>query len=124
MEHAPRVDDVRADPTGLKAKLAEYANATFANLLQKSGSCNRITLGRQTLDCQDGTWAYTNSVLSIIQKILPSQPRLSLSSDHTNCPQAIHARAQKQQQPRSFSHNSHRNIYNVHTENRFNILGN
>ena len=51
MEHAPRFDDHGADPTGLKTKLAQYANATFASLLPNSGMENKITLGKHTLDC-------------------------------------------------------------------------
>ena len=144
MEHSPRHDDPRVDPTGIKSKLAEYANATFATMLHNFGTGNKITLGKHNLDCQAdmintwytddntgrhdgihflgsrGTKAYTWSVLEIIQNILPSNS----FTDHSSCPQAKYAKSQKQKQLKTLSHIYRRNIYTVPMQNRFDILGN
>ena len=145
MEHAARAYDPRVDPTGIKTELAKYANATFATLAQNEPTNSRITLGKHNLDCpadmanawymddrtgrydgvhlygSRGSWAYTMSVLTILQDVIPSSHSSHSSTSHQNCPQEIYARSQKQNQSRKFSHKTHRNIF---TQNRFSILGN
>ena len=51
MEHAPRFDKKAIDPTGLKPKLALYANTIFAQMWQNSGTKERIIIGKHTLEC-------------------------------------------------------------------------
>ena len=51
MEHAPRFDKKAIDPTGLKPKLALYANTIFAQMWQNSGTKERIIIGKHTRVC-------------------------------------------------------------------------
>ena len=50
MEHAPRHDTPEVDPTGLKSKLAVYANSYLAKLLQGCSMKDRIMIGKHSLD--------------------------------------------------------------------------
>ena len=153
MEHAPRFDVAFNDPTGLKSKLATFANSTLAQLWQSSPMKNKIVIGKHTLDCPDdminawykddsssrydgvhlygsrGRDAYTKSVLEIIKSALPTPQyktgsASSSSSPHANCAQAVYQRAQKQKRATNSAHQSSNNAYSVPTNNRFEVLGN
>ena len=50
MEHADRYDDPAYDPTGLKPKLAKFANITLSQLLNKENTTNKIQIGKHNLD--------------------------------------------------------------------------
>ena len=147
MEHSPRFDEPRSDPTGIKPRLAEFANNTLATLIEHSGMKDKIILGKHSLDCppdmvnawycdektgrydgvhlygRRGHWAYTKSVLAILQDMLPSLES-RVPSLHKTCPQANYARAQKETQYEKLFHNSRKYTYSVATQNRFSILGN
>jgi hypothetical protein len=51
MEHAPRHDTKAVDPTGIKPKLAKYANSSFAQLWHSSALKDRIVIGELNLEC-------------------------------------------------------------------------
>ena len=140
MEHAPRYDVSDVDPTGLKPKLAKYANSALAELLQSCAVKDRIVVGKHRLDCagdqiaaryrddwssrydgvhmygRQGYRAYTSSVLEIIKSVLPTSPSRTVSppSSHTTCPQALYQNRQKT--------SGHR--YTVPVSNQFDVLGN
>ena len=145
MEHAPRHDMQAVDLTGLKPKLAKYANETLAQLLHNSPMKDRIVVGRHSLDCSehmfnarfkddwsgkhdgvhmygsDGKRAYTESVMRIFKSVLPSsQNSASSSFSHYDCPQTKY---QKMKMSNS-GNQSNRNVYTVPVSNKFNVLGN
>ena len=147
MEHAPRHDISTVDPTGIKAKLAIFANSTFTQLWHSSHMKDKIVVGRHNLKCKDdminawykddwsgrfdgvhmygshGRNAYTKSVLQIIKYVLCSQQQniSSSSSSHSGCPQTLFQKAQRQ---KTSGHKSNRNIYTVPVSNQFDVLGN
>ena len=49
MEHAPRLDTKANDPTGLKRKLAQYANTSLAQMWECSSMKENIVIGKHTL---------------------------------------------------------------------------
>ena len=152
MEHAPRFDVAINDPTGLKSKLATFANSTLTQLWQSSPMKNKIVVGKHSLDCPDdminawykddssgrydgvhlygsrGRDAYTKSVLEIIKSALPTPQyktgSASSPSPHANCAQTVYQRAQKQKRVTNSAHQSSNNAYSVPTNNRFEVLGN
>ena len=136
MEHAPRHDKPDVDPSGLKSKLAIFANSTLALLLQNSELKDRIVLGKHTLDVANnktaamyrddwsgkfdgvhmygsyGKQAYTRSVSKIMKSSLSnnsSSQTSSSSSIHSSCPQTVYQTKQ---------------MFSVPVSNRFNVLGN
>ena len=95
LEHVSRFDVSNADPTGLKPKLAKFANATLSQLVNNSAMKDKIKMGKHSLDCsgerinamytdnrsgrfdgvhlygKEGHRAYTSSLLNIIKSVLP-----------------------------------------------------
>ena len=51
MEHAPRYDTQEVDPSGVKPKLANFANSTMSKMWHSSAMRNRIVLGKHSLSC-------------------------------------------------------------------------
>jgi hypothetical protein len=108
MEHAPRFDATSVDPLGIKPLLAKFANATLSQLWFTSPFKNRIQIGHHKLDylydnveehfkdshkqrfdgvhmySYVGKRAYTDSIVQIVKKVLPSS-NLPESSAHVNC---------------------------------------
>ena len=149
MEHAPRFDVSDVDPTGLKPKLALFANSTFAQLWHSSVMKDRIVIGKHSLDCSgdqisaryrddrsgkydgvhlygsQGKNVYTRSVIQIIRSVLPSSFGSATSSEsvHSSCPQSKYQQRQntKRTNPQQ---EQNENIYSVPVSNQFNILGN
>ena len=145
MEHAPRHDTTIVDPTGLKPKLAQYANASIEQMWHSSAMKEKILIGKHSLYCGDneiaaryrddwtgrfdgvhmygrqGKDAYTDSVCQIMKPALhkASSSPLFSSSSHSTCPQAQHQERQQQK-----SHRRNEDIYNVPVQNQFDILGN
>ena len=147
VEHAPRFDVSDMDPTGLKPKLAIFANSYFAQLWHSSPMKDRIVIGKHSLDCSgeqisaryrndrsgrydgvhmygsQGKTAYTNSVGQIIKSVLRSSQSSSSSplssSLHSSCPQAQYQKSQKQNTSQKYE-----DIYTVPVSNQFNVLGN
>ena len=145
MEHAPRHDEARIDPTGTKAKLAVYANSTFQTLWDRSEMKDKIVLGKHSLNCREdmvnawykddntgrfdgihfnsrrGKEAFTLSVLKMILNALPLKTHKNsfTSSSHVNCPQSERQRAQKQKEMKP-----NQNIFTIPTSNKFSVLGN
>ena len=144
-EHAPRFDANDMDPTGLKPKLAKYANSVFTQLWHSSALKTKIAIGRHSLDCggdqlaarfrdertgrYDGVHMYgsqgfktfTDSMLQIITSVFPSSSPSPSSSFHTTCPQAKY---QKRQTSKSSGQQKSSNVYNVPVHNLFDVLGN
>ena len=147
LEHAPRHDIPSVDPTGLKPKLAEFANSTFAYLWHSSAMKDKIVIGKHSLDCagdmvqawfkddwsgrydgvhmygRQGQTAYTQSLLKIFKSVIPTQQfkNPSSSSSHTDCPQAVY---QKKSGNKISGKKMSKTTYNVLTSNKFNVLGN
>ena len=141
MEHAPRHDTVTSDPTGLKPRLAIFANETIEQMLNSSPMKDRIMIGKHNLSCSDnmvnamyrsdrngrydgvqfygslGQSLYTSSVLNIFRAALPPT---QLTSSHVKCEQAIY----QKNKSKNFHHKSHNSNYSVPVMNRFNVLGN
>jgi hypothetical protein len=151
MEHAPRYDVSDVDPTGIKPKLAKYANSSLAQMWHDSAMKDRIVIGKHSLDCggdqiaaryrddwsgrydgvhmygRNGKNVYTRSVLQIIKSVLPTPhtafPSSSSSSSfHSSCPQTQYQRMQKNKT--STRHQQNESIYTVPVSNHFDILGN
>ena len=106
MEHLPRFDTPRVDPTSLKSTLARLANTTLGELWLKSPLKNRIFIGQHSLESsgageahfaryencntgrydgvhlygQSGVRDYTNSVKSILMMALPEYNSKSTST--------------------------------------------
>ena len=96
LKHSPRHDETLSDPTGLKPKLAKFANSTLAQMCQNSDLKDKIVVGKHNLDCGDdqiaavfkddrsgrydgvhmygrlGKQLYTKSVSEIINSVIPS----------------------------------------------------
>ena len=96
MEHAPRRDTPDVDPTGLKSKLAIFANSSLTQLWHSSAMKDRISIGKHSLDLANertnavykddwtgrydgvhmygscGKETYTKSVSHIIKSALPN----------------------------------------------------
>ena len=53
MKHVPRHDISTVDLTGIKAKLAIFANSTFTQLWHSSRMKDKIVVGRHNLKCKD-----------------------------------------------------------------------
>ena len=148
MDHPNRHDVSKVDPTGLKPKLAKFANATLSRLWTSSAMKEKIVLGKHNMDSsgesvpaiyrdswtgrydgihmygRDGSRAYTMSVINIIQSVLPqtSSPSSSSLFSHNTCPQA---RYQKSQSRNTTSgHRSAGPEYSVPVSNKFDLLGN
>ena len=148
LEHIPRFDVTEADPTGLKAKLATFANSSLAQMMLSSSMKKKIMMGNHSLDCNEdqidaryrdqwsgrydgvhllsghGKDLYTDSLIRILKTALsnPSSPSsANTSSFHDSCPQQQYQ--QRQQARRSQGHKTE-NIYTVPVSNKFNILGN
>ena len=51
IEHLPRFDVSDVDPTGLKPKLAKFANSYIAKEWQSSPMKDLIAIGQHSLDC-------------------------------------------------------------------------
>ena len=154
VEHAPRFDLEEVDPTGLKPRLAVFANNTLNKLQHSSEMKDKIVIGKHSLDKMhsrmykdertgrydglhmygmNGFFMYTESVLKIIQTnqdeatcvIPPSPPQFSSVipssppqfSYHDNCPQAQYQRRQISKQQ-----SSNTMVYNVPTNNKFEVL--
>ena len=154
VEHAPRFDLEEVDPTGLKPRLAVFANNTLNKLQHSSEMKDKIVIGKHSLDKLhsrmykdertgrydglhmygvNGFFMYTESVLKIIQTnqdeatcvIPPSPPQFSSVipssppqfSYHDNCPQAQYQRRQISKQQ-----SSNTMVYNVPTNNKFEVL--
>ena len=128
VEHAPRFDIHEVDPTGLKPKLALFANNTLDKLQQSSDMKNKIVLGKHSLDKLhsrmykdertgrydglhmygvNGFLLYTDSIVKIIN---------SSQDNHDTCPQAGYQRRQKANQQGG------KTIYNVPVYNTFDVL--
>ena len=144
MEHLPRFDLAIYDPTGLKAKLAKFANSTLSQLLNTSENKKKIKLGKLNMECtvdkfnnwykdgksnrydgvhlygMEGRDALTKNVQTIIQSVLPSQLS-STPYDHTRCPQTLYQRQQAERHQRG---SANRQSYAVPVNNRFSVLGN
>ena len=136
-EHTPRYDEHHVDPTGLKHKLARFANTTFHQMRESSEYRDKIVIGEHGLLCVGdqfearyrdektnkydgvhmygtfGMRAYTRSLTRILQSVLstiPSNVSTTMAPiNHTTCPQA------------KYQHSSR---YAVSVQNRFSILGN
>ena len=148
MTHAPRHDISVIDPTGLKPKLAQYANSTFSSLWHSSAMKDKITVGKHSLNVSEdmmmaiykdersgrydgvhhfGAHAkqfYTQSVLNIFKTVLPA-PRIknpTFSSTHTD--QNRHKKTNNQTKTKTPNQQSRRSFYNVPVNNQFDILGN
>ena len=50
-EHTPRYDEHFVDPTGLKHKLARFANTTFHQMLESSAYRDKVVIGKHNLEC-------------------------------------------------------------------------
>ena len=98
MEHVPRYDLAVLDPTGLKPKLAKFANSIFAQMWNSSIMKDKIVIGKHTLECSmdrmsawykddrsgrydgvhlygiEGRRAFTKSMLGAIKSVLSSPP--------------------------------------------------
>ena len=135
------------DPTGLKPKLAEFANSTFAHLWHSSTMKDNIVIGKHSLDCAEdmvqawfkddwsgrydgvhmygrqGQSAYTQSLLKIFKSVIPTQQfkNLSSTSSHTDCPQTVYQKKSGKTNP---DKQRSKTTYNVPTRNKFNVLGN
>ena len=144
LEHKPRFDEKDVDPTGLKHKLAKFANHTYEQMLQTSPFSGKIVIGKHRLDCagnkmsevygdswtgsydgvhmngRHGKTAYTRSVLQILKDVLPSQSKnIPSSSYHFSCPQTQY---NSNKQKAAYQHNQ--KMYTVPVQNQFDILGN
>ena len=53
MKHSPRYDLPHVDQRQLKAKLANFANDTFAQLWQSSGMKDKIIVADHNLQCSE-----------------------------------------------------------------------
>lgn len=141
LEHTPRFDLFEADPTGLKQKLAGFANTTLNNLITNSSMNKKITLGKHSMypDADHGLSGrydgehmfgnqgkeeFTRSFLQIMRDALPtSTPRDSYhSSYHSRCPQALYQ--EKQQMKAEESKYQNHFLYNIPVRNQFNLLRN
>ena len=120
MEHPPRFDGKKVDPTSLKSKLARLANATFNQLWLSSSLQNRIIIGRHSLESsgsgaahsaryvnpksgyydgvhlyeENGCRDYTDSVKTILMLALLAKPGCGTAQVdvHDNCEQAKYQR--------------------------------
>ena len=138
-EHAPRYDEHFVGPTGLKHRLARFANTTFHQMRESSEYKDKIVIGEHNLECVGdkfdaryrdektnrydgvhmygtfGIRAYTRSWTRILQSFLPATPTSVSTStamapvNHSTCPQAMYQNSR---------------TYAVSVKNRFNILGN
>ena len=136
MEHAPRVDTLKEDPTGLKLKLATFANASFAQMWHNSTMKDNILIGKHSIDAAGdkapalykndrtgrmdgihfygdyGKEIYTSSVSTIIMSALSfkaSRPR--------RFDQKVSNESAQKTKP-------NQNIFSVPVNNRFQVLGN
>ena len=140
-EHPPRFDEYDVDPTGLKPKLAEFANITFNQMWHNSEHKNKIVIGNHNLECVGdqlearyrdentkkydgvhmygffGMRAYTRSLTQIIRNILPASPAIPVSQTNTSMAAANHITC-----PQAMYQQSRR--YAVPVHNKFSILGN
>ena len=148
MEHAPRHDVARVDPTKLKPKLAQYANSVLTEMLMSSEAKYLIMIGKHSLDISEdmvdavfkddwtggfdgvhmynrrGASLYTNSLVQIFKALLSpheteSNGSSSSPSFHDACPQAQYQERQREKQSQM---NNGR--YNIPVKNQFDILGN
>ena len=145
MQHHPRHDVLDVDPTGLKPKLARYANSSLVQMWNNSDMKDRIVIGKHDLECSGDTinaryrdsWsgrydgvhlysrqgrkAYTESVLSIVKSVIVT-PTSSTppSSFHKTCPQAQY----RQNKNSTSGHQSASPAYTVPVNNQFDVLGN
>ena len=139
LEHNPRFDVAVADPTGLKPKLAKFANAKLAQLVNSSVLKDKLVIGKHNLDCsgeringmytdnrngrfdgvhlygREGYRAFTSSLLNIIKSVLPTPTKTASPSStpfsHDTCPQSQYQK--KQQQYTNSGHRSVGPIYSV-----------
>ena len=138
MEHAPRYDLPEVDPSGLKPKLADFANLALGQMWRDSPLRDHIILGKHNISRNEeqkntlftddwtgshdgvhmnriqGKKVYTESVLNILRNSLHSSSSASPDSDHKNCPQANYQRRKI----------SEKQFYTIPVNNKFHILGN
>jgi hypothetical protein len=139
MEHAPRHDENDVDPTGLKPKLAIFANSTFRQMWNNSTMRDSILIGKHSLDCEDkqkaawyrsdhngmydgvhmygsqGVRSYSKSVTQIMKSLLPTS---SNTPDHSSCPQTLYQNKRRNMTTSGQQKNS------VPVSNKFETLGN
>ena len=147
LEHAPRHDIGKVDPTKLKPKLALLANSTFAQLWHSSAMKDKIAIGKHNLDCSsdliverykddwsgryDGVHLYgsqgknvfTNSVCQILKSVIPASKSSSFSSSHFSCPQAQYQNSKKQskwQRSQGYE-NKNQSSKNQSNKNQYNV---
>ena len=144
MEHAPRFDEHDVDPTGLKPKLAKFANITIKQMLDSSPLKDVIVVGRHQLDYggdhisamyrddrngwydgvhlygREGKKSYTKSMIQMM-KSEHSLPSSSSPSYHASCPQT---QFQNRKKTTNSTYQPSQNIFTVPVNNMFDILGN
>ena len=147
IEHAPRHDRAKVDPTKLKPKLALLANSTFAQLWHSSAMKDKITIGKHNLNCStdliderykddrsgryDGVHLYgrqgrnvfTNSFCQILKSVIVASKSSTSPSFHSSCPQTRYKNTQSSQNNKN-KKQSNKNRYNVPVSNQFDLLGN
>ena len=153
MDHAPRYDTHDVDPTGLKPKLATFANATLAQMWHSSDMKDRIHIGKHNLDCTDdqievryrseqtarydgvhlygsqGRISYTNSVLQILKSVLPPPLRKTAFTPSSSTSNQTWSTSDHSSCPQAMFQKKKKtmftpNQYSVPVRNHFEILGN
>ena len=143
MEHAPRFDLHVMDPSGIKPKLAKYANSSLYKLWHSSLMKDKIVIGKHNIECSGeqrslvysddwsgkydgvhmygsfGRITYSKSVSNILKDVL-STSFSDTSSVHSTCPQTTYQMKNKNKNKptKSSTYNS------VPLNNRFEVLGN
>ena len=153
MDHAPRYDTHDVDPTGLKPKLATFANANLAQMWHSSDMKDRIHIGKHNLDCTDdqievryrseqtarydgvhlygsqGRISYTNSVLQILKSVLPPPLRKTAFTPSSSTSNQTWSTSDHSSCPQAMFQKKKKtmftpNQYSVPVRNHFEILGN
>ena len=154
MQHHPRHDVPAVDPTGLKPKLARFANSSLVQMWENSSVKDRIVIGKHDLECsgdminaryrdswsgrydgvhlynRQGRKAYTESVLCIVKSVIITKNKTTTPPPSSPPPPSPHnscpqAQFQNRQNKNTTSgHQSASPAYTVPVSNQFDVLGN
>ena len=114
LKHGERFDPPHIDPCGVKSELANFANATFDQLLFTSPFKQRIQIGSRNLDIV--------SIIDIVRNFRTEtiQAKQAKQDDcHLNCPQSQYQKMKKRTYSQVVLENPP-----IKTFNRFSPLGN